>query len=71
MVAAQAERFKKANTMELITNYVREPAKYEAEYLKSISKESIAQYKDYFQSENDEFNNVLFHLNKNLFSMNF
>jgi hypothetical protein len=34
---------------------MREPEKYEVEYLKMVSDETINQYRDYFQTENEQF----------------
>lgn len=39
--------------MELIQQYLADPTANEAAYLKMLDNESVAQYKDYFQTEND------------------
>ncbi|MCB0369368.1 MAG: hypothetical protein KDD45_07920 [Bdellovibrionales bacterium] len=36
-----------------------------------LDNESVAQYRDYFQTENDEFDNVLLGLNKKKFALAF
>ena len=43
---------------------MREPAKYEVDYLKMISDETINQYRDYFQTEKEEFDLELLSVNK-------
>jgi hypothetical protein len=53
MIEGQKQRFQESEYLNTIQNYVDNPAAYEAEYLKMMDNESIAQYKDYFKSEND------------------
>jgi hypothetical protein len=43
---------------------MRDPATYEAQYLKMIADETINQYKDYFQTENEQFDLELLSVNK-------
>jgi hypothetical protein len=50
MIQGQRARFEQAKYSELVENYMREPEKYEAEYLKMVSDETINQYRDYFQT---------------------
>jgi septum formation topological specificity factor MinE len=53
----------------LIENYIREPAKYEKEYLEFLQKESVQQYNDYFESEKDEVETLVMSQNQVAFSM--
>ncbi len=48
----------------MVENYLRDPQQYEAQYLKMISNESVNQYKDYFETENDMFDLELLDVNK-------
>ena len=50
MIENQRARFEQNKISQLVENYLREPEKYEAEYLKMISDETINQYRDYFQT---------------------
>ena len=64
MIQSQRSRFEQSKHSELVENYMREPAKYEVEYLKMVSDETINQYRDYFQTENEEFDLELLSVNK-------
>lgn len=50
--------------MQLVENYLREPEKYESEYLKMISEETVNQYRDYFETEKEDFDLELLSANK-------
>lgn len=54
MVENQKSRFEKTNVQQLIENYLREPTKYEKDYISFIKSEALAQYQDYFQTDKDE-----------------
>lgn len=71
MIEAQKQRFLEANTKEVIQNYLENPVANESAYLTMLDNESVAQYKDYFKSENDEFDNVVLGLNKKKFALVF
>lgn len=71
MIEAQKQRFEDQNYIETIQKYLENPQQNEAAYLKMLDNESIAQYKDYFRSENDEFDNVVLGLNKKKFALAF
>jgi hypothetical protein len=71
MVEGQKLRFENNKSLELIQNYLADPDKYQNEYYQLLEKESVAQYQDYFKSENDEFDNVVFQLNKKKFLLAF
>ena len=71
MVEGQKLRFENNKSLELIQNYLADPEKYQNEYYQLLEKESVAQYQDYFKSENDEFDNVVFQLNKKKFLLAF
>ena len=64
MIQGQRARFEQGKYSELVENYMREPEKYEAEYLKMVSEETINQYRDYFQTENEQFDLELLSVNK-------
>jgi len=57
--------------MDVIQNYLEDPQANETAYLKMLDNESIAQYRDYFRSENDDFDNVVLGLNKKKFALAF
>lgn len=71
MIEAQKQRFEDQNYIETIQKYLENPQQNEAAYLKMLDNESVAQYKDYFRSENDEFDNVVLGLNKKKFALAF
>lgn len=71
MIEGQKKRFTDEKTMVLVENYLANPKEYEAEYLQMLDNESLAQYKDYFRTENDEFDNVVMALNKKKFALAF
>lgn len=71
MIEGQKKRFEDQKSIELIQNYLLDPVANEAAYLELLDNESIAQYKDYFKSENDEFDNVVLNLNKKKFATAF
>lgn len=48
-----------------------DPVTNEQAYLDLIEGESVSQYKDYFKSENDEFDNVVLGLNKKKLALAF
>lgn len=64
MIENQRARFESAAFNQLVENYLREPEKYEDEYLKAVSNEALNQYKDYFETENDQFDLELLSVNK-------
>lgn len=53
MVEAQKARFAKAGAEQLLQNYIKDPSKYEREYINLIKSEAVSQYQDYFQTDND------------------
>ena len=65
MIEGQKERFQESRAMQIIQDYLQDPVRHEKAYLDLIQNESVNQYKDYFRTENDEFDNVLLGLNKN------
>ena len=65
MVDEQKRRFEENRAVDIIQNYLQDPVRHERAYLDLIQEESVNQYKDYFRTENDEFDNVLLGLNKN------
>ena len=71
MIDAQKQRFQENNYLEVIQKYLEDPAANESAYLQMLDSESVAQYKDYFKSENDEFDNVVIGLNKKKFALAF
>lgn len=71
MIEGQKKRFEDAKTLELVQNYLTNPREHEAAYLALLDNESLAQYKDYFRTENDEFDNVVMGLNKKKFALVF
>lgn len=71
MVESQQQRFQQQQHLQTIQNYLKDPATHEAAYLALIENEAVAQYKDYFKSENDDFDNVVLGLNKQKFSLAF
>ena len=71
MIEAQKKRFDDEQHLEVIQKYLEDPQVNEAAYLKLIDTESVAQYKDYFRSENDDFDNVVLGLNKKKFALAF
>ena len=71
MIESQRQRFDENQSLELIQNYLKDPVANEAAYIELLDNESIAQYKDYFRTENDEFDNVVLGLNKKKFSLAF
>ena len=64
MIENQRARFEQGKYSQLVENYLREPEKYEVEYLQMISDETINQYRDYFQTEKEEFDLELLAVNK-------
>lgn len=50
MIENQRARFESNKYVQLVENYLREPEKYELEYLKMISDEAVNQYRDYFET---------------------
>ena len=71
MVEGQRTRFEQVAHLETIQNYVERPEEYEKAYLELLESESVAQYRDYFRSEDDEFDNAVFRLNRRKFSVAF
>lgn len=71
MIEEQKKRFESEKYLETLENYLKEPTKHEAAYFALIENESVAQYKDYFKSENDDFDNVVLGINKSKFSTSF
>lgn len=48
-----------------------DPVTHEKAYLDLLENDAVAQYKDYFRTENDEFDNVVLGLNKKKLSLAF
>ena len=71
MIEEQKKRFEDKKYTDLIQNYLKDRVRNEAEYLEMLDSESVNQYKDYFRSENDEFDNVVLGLNKKRFALAF
>lgn len=71
MIEEQKKRFSDKAYLQIIENYLRDPVANEAAYLEILDNESVAQYKDYFKTENDEFDNVVLGLNKKKFALAF
>ncbi len=64
MIENQRKRFEQNEFSQLVENYLRDPQQYEDQYLNMISNESVNQYKDYFETENDVFDLELLAVNK-------
>ena len=64
MVENQKARFSQNGYNELVQNYLRSPEEYEDQYLKMIGDESVAQYRDYFESEKEDLDMAFFSANK-------
>jgi|JI6StandDraft_1071083.scaffolds.fasta_scaffold28735_2 hypothetical protein len=71
MIEGQKKRFTDQKTLLLVQDYLANPKEHEAAYLAMLDNESLAQYKDYFRTENDEFDNVVMGLNKKKFALTF
>jgi len=71
MIEEQKKRFDDKQQVQTIQNYLKDPATYEKEYLALLENESVSQYKDYFKSENDEFDNVVLGLNRKKLALAF
>jgi hypothetical protein len=71
MIEEQKQRFQEKKHLETIQNYLKDPVAHEAAYLQLLENESVSQYKDYFRSENDEFDNVVLGLNRKKLSLAF
>lgn len=71
LVEEQRKRFQEQKHLETIQNYLLDPVTHEKAYLELMENEAAAQYKDYFRTENDEFDNVVLGLNKNKLSLAF
>lgn len=63
MIAGQKDRFAKGAVQSLIENYIKDPAKYESEYIKFVKSEAVAQYKEYFQTDKDEYEDLVLEQN--------
>ncbi len=63
MVDNQKARFEQKQYSQLVENYLRNPKEFEGEYLKMISDETVNQYRDYFQTEKEEFDHELLSVN--------
>jgi hypothetical protein len=64
MIEGQKSRFEQANVQQLIENYLREPTKYEKEYISFVKSEALAQYQDYFQTDKDEIETAVLEQSK-------
>jgi hypothetical protein len=71
MIEEQKKRFEENKYLTTIQNYLKDPETYEKDYLQLLENESVAQYKDYFKSENDDFDNVVLALNRKKLSLVF
>jgi hypothetical protein len=71
MIQNQRSRFESNKYVQLVENYLREPEKYELEYLKMISDEAVNQYRDYFETEKEEFDLELLSVNKHRVATSF
>jgi len=71
MIEEQAKRFEEKKYLDTIQNYLLDPVTHEKAYLELLENESVAQYRDYFRTENDEFENVVLNLNKKKLSLAF
>lgn len=71
LVDEQQKRFQEQKHLETIQNYLLDPVTHEKAYLELLENEAAAQYRDYFRTENDEFDNVVLGLNKNKLSLAF
>lgn len=68
MITAQKDRFGQKNVQQLIENYLREPTKYEKEYINFVKSQALAQYQDYFQTDRDEIETAVLEQSKNTLS---
>jgi hypothetical protein len=68
MVESQRARFEKSGVQALIENYVRDPAKYEKDYINLVKSEAVSQYQDYFQTDKDEIETAVIEQNNVAFS---
>lgn len=71
MVDNQRVRFQQKNIGGLIQNYINDPVNYEKEYLRVAGEEGLAQYRDYFESERDDLDEMVLPQYKNQFAINF
>jgi len=71
MIDSQKQRFQENEYISVLQQYLENPSAHESSYLKMLDSESVAQYKDYFQTENDEFDSVVLGLNKKKFALAF
>jgi hypothetical protein len=71
MIEEQRKRFQEQKHLEIIQNYLQDPATHEKAYLELLENDAVAQYRDYFRTENDEFDNVVLGLNKKKLSLAF
>lgn len=68
MVEGQKGRFEQSQVQQLIENYIKEPSKYEKDYLNFVKSEAVSQYQDYFQTDKDELESLVLEQNKVAFS---
>lgn len=71
MIDNQKARFEEKGYNQLVENYLREPSKYENEYLTMLTKESINQYADYFETDKDELEMEVLEANQHKFAVIF
>lgn len=71
LVEEQKKRFAEKKYLETIQNYLLDPVTHEKAYLQLLEDDAVAQYRDYFRTENDEFDNVVLGLNKKKLSLAF
>ena len=71
MIEEQTKRFEEKKYLDTIQNYLLDPVTHEKAYLELLENESVSQYRDYFRTENDEFENVVLNLNKKKLSLAF
>ncbi len=71
LIEEQKKRFEEKKYVEVIQNYLIDPVAHEKAYLELLENDALAQYKDYFRTENDEFDNVVLGLNTKKLSLAF
>ena len=71
MIEEQSKRFDEKKYLDTLQNYLLDPVTHEKAYLELFENQSVAQYRDYFRTENDEFENVVLNLNKKKISLAF
>ena len=59
MIEAQKNRFEENQVQNLIENYIKNPLENQNEYINFVKSECVAQYRDYFQSDSDELEEIV------------